>query len=386
MIENVIILGNHIQALGISRIVGKLNLHVLLFSDYNASITKFSNSCKEFYLFSDEDDLLGQLKKLDRGEKKTLIIPTNDRMVKFLADNYLELSSDYFLGISEPDSVDICFNKKNTYQIAQKLGVNIPKSYFPSSLSELEVLIKDGLIFPVIIKPAIMFTFHKIFKKKAFLCNTSEELLTAYKTVMEKIPSDEIIVQEFLVGGPKNLYSVGCFAAKGHVYGGFTANRVRQHPMDFGNSTCFAVTVNNEIMREMAQNFLKGIQYTGMAEVEFMYDEKDHIYKLIEINARPWKWHSIANKIGINLIGMMIDYFNGKKIEDHFNQEAGIGWIERLTDFVIVFEEILHKRMTLYQYFHSMKIPKESAVFSWRDLKPFFAYIILSPYLLIRRG
>ena len=48
MIQTVIILGNHIQGLGVSRICHKLGLQVYLYNEDRLCVTRFSRTCKRF--------------------------------------------------------------------------------------------------------------------------------------------------------------------------------------------------------------------------------------------------------------------------------------------------------------------------------------------------
>ena len=384
MIQTVIILGNHIQGLGVSRICHNLGLQVFLYNEDRLCVTRFSRTCQRFYQFDGEADLLQQLLKLNVPDQSALLMPTNDRFVGFMADHYHELGQKYQLSIPSPEITDICFNKIKTYTRAQELGIPIPESHFPKSEEDIKAL-QDQIDYPVIIKPAVMYKFYSQLKKKVFLCRNSQELMTNFRLATQVIVADEIIVQEFLPGGPTQLYSFGSFCSGDKVWGSFVANRVRQKPMDFGVATTFAKTVVNERIDELAQQFLTGIQYFGLSEVEFMYDEERQDFKLIEINPRTWKWHSIANRVGINLIKMLVDYLNGQELVVQRNQRVNIGWTERLTDTYIALTEIAKGKMRWQNYRRSLQLDKEYACFSWSDPLPGVMYLLMSPYLLFKR-
>jgi D-aspartate ligase len=384
MITNLFILGNHIQALGLARQAKKIGLTVHLFNKDWASVARFSNACKYFHIFKDEQDLLKQLTSASSNIKNTLLIATNDSLINFVSVNNNELSRLYYLSVPDPSVIDICYNKRKTYQKAMELGIPIPLSFFPDSLSDIEKL-ADKISYPTVIKPAIMHTFHKMTGKKVFFCKTKEELISYYKQIITIIPANEVIVQEFLSGGAKSLYSFGSFYAKGTVYGSFSANRIRQNPMDFGNSTTYAITVYNPDFESIATKFLESIDYFGLSEVEFMEDPATGQYKMLEINPRAWKWHSIANKLNINLLEMMVNYLNQKPVEINNDHQTGVAWIERITDTTVVLKEIMKGKMKFSEYRASLKLKKESAVCNWNDPLPAIMYLILTPYLFIKR-
>jgi len=378
------ILGNHIQALGVSRMAAAIGLEVTIYNGYGASVARFSNTCKRFILYKDKSHLLEMLLK-ETAERDTLLVATNDNLIGFMAAHYDLLAEKYYLSIPTPTVVDICYNKRLTYQKAMELGIPIPASYFPNTLPELTKL-ADEIDYPVIIKPAVMHTFHSATGKKVFFCKDKTELILHYQEILKIIPADEVIVQQFLTGGAKQLYSYGSFFAEGQPYGSFVANRIRQKPMDFGISTCFAHTVLNPELEQMAIQFLAAIDYFGMSEVEFMYDEKAKEFKLIEINPRTWKWHSLANKLGINLFEMMVNYLEKKPVQAKINDQANVAWVERVTDTYVVLNEILKGRMSLGAYWQTMRMPKESATWSRRDPLPAIMYVLMAPLLWVKRN
>jgi predicted ATP-grasp superfamily ATP-dependent carboligase len=384
MIEQVIILGDHIQGLGISRITGRLGYKVFLYNQSAISVARFSNTLHQFICFKDLNHLLKLLMNKDLQGKKTIIFPTNDLMVGFLSDNFQALSEKYVLSISEKKITDLAFNKRNTYECAKSAGIPYPDSYYPNSFEELQA-VEPELHYPVILKPAIMYNFYKKAGKKVFRCNSKEELFENYTKAIELIPANEVIIQEMLSGGAVNLFSFASYASKGEVKGCFIANRIRQKPMDFGVATTFAKTVLSERIDTLARKFLKSINYTGVSEVEFMYDEKTRDYKLIEINPRTWKWHTMSNKVGINLIKMLIDDFDGKEIKESINTVENIGWIEQLTDSFVMMSEVLKGRMSYKDYRKSLKGEKEFATWDKKDPLPAIMYILLSPYLYFTR-
>jgi D-aspartate ligase len=384
MIEEIIILGNHIQGLGISRITKRLGYGVTLFSHSSLSVARFSNTLDEFIKFRNKAHLLKLLMDRDLKGKKTLIFPTNDLLVGFLSDNFNKLSGKYILSISAKNITDIAFNKRKTYGSAKNSGLPIPDSFYPDSLLELKE-IEPNLIYPVILKPAIMYNFYKKAGKKVFLCKDKNELFDNYKKALLIIPENEVIIQEMLQGGASKLYSFASYASNGDVKGSFIAKRIRQKPMDFGVATTFAITVKSDRIDELASKFLKSINYSGLSEVEFMFDDKINDFKLIEINPRTWKWHTMSNKVGINLIKMLIDDVDGKEITLQKNEVENIGWIEQFTDTFVMISEFLKGRMKIKEYFKSKKIPKEYAVWDRKDPFPALMYIILSPYLFFTR-
>jgi len=298
MSAGVIVLGGHIQGLNIARIYGKAGIDVIVLDNDKHNLAKHSKYTKAFYYYQENSflELLERFQKENRYQN-WLLIPTNDLQVKILSQKKEQLQNYFKVATPSWDVVQKCYNKIATYTIAKKLNIPIAWSFFPKNKEELKQ--KEDIPFPCIIKPAIMHTFYKKFKKKVFVCNNKEELLQNYQEALKVIPKEEIIIQDIIPGSSEHQYSVGAFFADKQLVNHITVRRKRQHPIDFGNATTFAQSVEIAKLPKLATKFLEAIDYMGLCEVEFKYDSRDKEYKLLEVNPRTWKWHSIAQKADV---------------------------------------------------------------------------------------
>jgi predicted ATP-grasp superfamily ATP-dependent carboligase len=383
MITKAFILGNHIQALGLARQLKEKNIVVTLFSKSNWSVSRFSNAVNHFVKFS-SNNLLELLLLYKENNLSVMLVPTNDEMVAFLNDNRQLLQQYFHLCLPSSDNVALFYDKRNTYLFAQQYDIAIPKSWFPNSFDELEQIV-NNLPYPVIIKPAVMHSFHKKTGKKALLCNGPEELKNSIQSLIKFFPFSSLIIQEFLSGGAPTLYSFGTFAVNGKPILSVVVNRIRQNPMTFGNSTTFAITCNQPQIVAAAEKILSLTNYTGLAEIEFMYDGPTDSFKFLEINPRAWKWHSITNALGFSFINAFADYTNKGVVSPSHLTNHKVAWVERLSDFAVIFKEVARGRMSLKDAMNTYQNTKEFAVWSSKDPLPFFMYAILSPYYYLVR-
>ena len=222
-------------------------------------------------------------------------------------------------------------------------------------------------------------------KIKAFRINNKDELLKTYQFVCSVIDPSEVLVQEFISGGPKHLFSFCPFFKDGKILTSIMARRSRQHPMDFGQATTFAEIVNIPEMRELSEKFLNLIGYYGIGEIEFMKDPQDGKYKLLELNPRIWGWHSLAIAAGVDFPYLLYQDMIGEKIkvQPPLNH---VKWVRLITDIPVVFLEIIKGKMNIRDYITSMIGEKEFAVLAADDPLPFLAEIAMIPYLWIKRG
>ena len=380
MISRIIIIGGHIQALGLARQAHRLGIEVVLYTTDNLSVARWSNAVS--------NKIVGTLdtfinKTISYRDGNTLIIPTGDDALEFLNTHREVLSNGFILGIPDSNTVNIFSDKMNTALFAQKNRIPHPVSFYPKSTEEL-IKMASSIAYPIVLKPTVMHIFHRLFGKKAYLCKTPEELVERAKTISKIYPVDQLILQEFLQGGPQNLFSYGVFAINGVPLAWIIANRIRQNPMDFGNSTTFAVTCYIPEIEEIAKKILSTTNYSGLAEIEFMYNSNNSRYEMLEVNTRAWKWHTLSELYGFGFLDEMIRYHN--ELPSLFSlKNRQVGWIDSITDIAVSTKEILHRRMTFKYWIKSYRISKIHAAWAISDPLPSIMYLLLSPILYFKR-
>ncbi len=378
--RNVIIIGGHVQGLGICRILGKMGYQIVLFDDTRYNLTRWSKFCKKFVFFR-EKELLSILLEQKDTYKGNIIFPTSDKYAYILSKHKIKLSENYIVATADFEPFSKCYNKRNTYNIAENLNIPYPKTWMPKDLNDLSNL---KLEYPIIIKPAVMHSFFDKIKKKVFVCNNSEELLKNYEIALTVIPKEEIIIQEIIMGSSDNLFSACFLYVQKFNYISFVGKRARQHPPDFGNATTFAIMSNNDrhikIMTEQSLKFLREIDYNGVCEVEFKYDQIRKEFLLLEINPRTWKWHSITEAAEIPLLPSYVELLLGHNplCNSSYNKSACFRHL--ITDLPTIFR---YKLKGIYQSYPSLGT--QHAVWSREDILPAVFELFYLPILILKR-
>lgn len=384
--QEAVIIGGDFQGLGIARNLSGLGMKILVI-DPGFCISRFSRYVDRFRRspgYGDPEKFTDFLISLVAQEKlqKPVIFPTSDKGVQILAKNRTRLEEYYLVPTPAWEITRLAYDKKLTYQLATEIGVPIPRTYFPESEEELSELALD---FPVILKPAITSNFYPVTHLKAIRANDHDELLHNYRFMSSIINKTEIMVQEIISGGPKNLYSFCSLFSNGMVKAKIMAVRLRQHPMDFGSSSTYVITCNVPQLEELSVQILRKMNYYGLSEVEFMFDERDNTYKLIDINPRTWAWHTLGAKAGVNFSALLFRDMHHDSVQlDSF--ETGVTWIREVSDVPTALMEIVKQRLKIIEYLKTLRGKKELAVFSPHDPLPFVAELFWAPYMLCKRG
>lgn len=381
-----VIAGGDLVGLGVLRSLARKGIPVILLN-YEQCISQYSKYKKNFFKSphpAETDNFVNFLIQLAKRERIQgwIIFPCSDDAVYALSQ-YKEVLRNYYR-IPTPgwEVTRNVYIKKETYKIAEKNGISIPRMY---EINSLEQLIKSDLQFPLVIKPSIGHGFINQFKTKAFRINNKEELIRTYKRVCSAKDPSEIIVQDFIPGGPKNLYSFCPFFKNRRVVAGIAGRRVRQRPMDFGFSSTYVELVSVPELAIISEKFLGLIDYYGIAEVEFMRDPRDHMYKLIEVNPRVWGWHTLGIACGLDFPYLVYLDMIGEQIEVPSSLNR-VKWIRLFTDIPTAFSEMVKGNLRLGDYLASLKGKKTEPVLSLADPLPFLTEILLYPYRRMKRG
>ncbi len=381
-----VIIGGDFQGLGVLRSLARQKVPTFLL-DQGLCIGKFSRYVKRFMRcpsVKQEAIFFGFLKDLARKEglEGWIVYPNDDETVRFLAKYKKQLEEYYTIPTPPWDVVKFAYEKRLTYQLAEKSGIAIPQTFYPRNVEELEQL---DIEFPVIIKPSVKEPFYSKTRKKAIRADNRRELVEEFRKASLVVDSAELMVQEFVPGGPDRLFSVGSLYKDGEFLGKVVARRARQHPMDFGHATTYAETVDIPELEEIARKILGAMGYYGLSEVEFMLDPRDGRYKLIEVNARPWGWHTLAIAAGVDLPYLLYQDMLGINVKQNgFAKDAK--WIRLVTDIPTAIGEVLKGRMKVSDYFNSLKGKKQFAALSVTDPLPFIVELLMLPYLWKKRG
>ncbi len=311
------------------------------------------------------------------------IFCVNDETIEFLAKNRAALSRSYLPAVPPWEITRNFYEKDKAYALAASCNLAIPRQYDADSL---ERLLSQDLEFPVVLKPAFKKNYYEKTRNKAIRIDDREQLAVEYKAMNRLIPAAQIVVQELIPGGTRNLFSYAALFDGHEMVAGLSAARLRQHPMDFGHATTYAEMRDIPQLKELATRFLRALGYRGVAEVEFMWDERSQTYKFIEMNGRFWGWHVLTQAAGLNFPADLFRILNGKKAKWTTTAEEA-RWMRAITDVPTVMREVCKGKLSLKDdYWPTLQARKAFAVWSWSDPLPAVAELMLAPYLFLKKG
>jgi len=192
---------------------------------------------------------------------------------------------------------------------AEGHGVPIPKTFRPKSREEVLELRRE-LPYPVLLKPKESFAGIGI--RRVNRADELSEVLSKFREVP--------IVQELIDGEDLEL-TLLCY--HGQTIAGSAYKSLCNAPLPYGPPVACKTILNGPLMRTGIE-FLKKINYHGIAHLDFRTDKKDDQAKLIDFNPRLAGTNEISIRSGVNFAHMLYRLALGEKVEPCFHYEMGL--------------------------------------------------------------
>lgn len=384
MIPGVIIIEGHVQGLSNTRALGEVGIPVIVI-DMSNCLARYSRYCRKFFYCPEFDspDLIDFLIKLSINEnlKGWILMPSNDHIIENISKNKSEIDKYYKTIVPPISQLEKILNKKELLLIASKINLPVPKTF---DIKNYRESIKD-MNFPVLIKGLKGLSFFKKIHAKAILANSNEEVLDFIASAEKREIAESIIIQELIPYDPNHkVVSFTSFCINGEIKSFWIGLKIREHPIKYGTAT-LAMSIYNDPCYKQSFTLLKELDYTGVCEIEYLFDPRDNQYKLIEINPRTWLWVGLAKSCGVNYALYIYNYLNNLPIEFPKDYDKDIKWINYVTDSVFSLKSLFKGYLSLKEYFITMKGKKINAVFSWKDIMPGILFPFMIFYISKKR-
>jgi predicted ATP-grasp superfamily ATP-dependent carboligase len=381
----VIVGGDH-QGLGIVRSLGRRGVPTCVIDD-EWSIARFSRYATHTILSKDlRDERQTVAAVLDAGSRLGLdgwvLYPTRDETVAAFSRYRSELLTRFRVPTPGWATVRRAWDKRETYALAAELGIPAPRTWYPTDVAALHEVDGEG---PFVIKPAIKEHFFYATKSKAWKAHSKAELQNLFETAAQIVPPGEVMVQELIPGDGRQQFAYCAFVKSGRPVATMVAQRRRQHPPEFGRASTFVQTVDIPELETLSERFINAIDYYGLVELEYKLDPRDGIYKLFDVNARTWGYHTLGPRAGVDFPYLLYADQIGDCVSS-VRSVPGVRWVRLATDVPTAVIEWFGGRLNWRAYIRSILTSDVESVFSRRDPLPALAELLLIPYLSAKRG
>lgn len=170
----------------------------------------------------------------------------------------------------------------------------------------------------VLVRPNMSWSSHSKRQRVAIVSSVVEleEITDHYRKY--GLHPEEWCYQEVLSTKAKHNVSIcGWYENKEHHI--YCTRKLLQHPENCGNGDVNELMLDSPgSIMEQSYALLKALDYKGPFELEWVYDEKDGVYKIIELNPRFWMQHSLVGAASSQAVirkymGVNSDFYISKK-------------------------------------------------------------------------
>jgi D-aspartate ligase len=380
----VVVGGDH-PGLAIARSLGRRGIPVVVIDD-QYSISNFSKYVTRVVQVPDLKDQRASVDSVlevgrSLGLKDWVLFPTRDENVAAFSMHRDRLAEFFRVTTPSWETIRWAWDKTNTYQLAEQLGIPAPRTWYPESVDDLAAL---DVHLPLAVKPAVKENFFYATGAKAWRAETPEELRELYLRACRDIDPKEILIQQIIPGDGTRQLSYCAFFRDGHAHSVMLARRMRQHPREFGRAATYVETINLPELERLSARFLRAINFYGIVEMEFKQDPRDGEYKLLDVNARVWGFHGLGLAAGVDFPYLLFADQCGLPVAPA-RGKAGLGWMRLLPDIPLVLSDLSDGYLKLEEYWRSLKATCVESVFSSEDVMPSIAEILLLPYFIKKK-
>ncbi len=248
-----------------------------------------------------------------KEQKIDALISLNDLELPILAKNKKRFEEiGVRVIVSDPEVIDIAFDKYKTAQWVESIGLNAPKTYVTLS-SAKEALAKGEIAFPLFMKPRWgsgsigLETIEDV-----------EELEEVYQQLFKKIKKtilatasvgDEyIMIQEKLTGKEFGLDVMN------DLEGNNVGVSVKQKLAMRAGETDKAITVDIPEVYEMGREIGRNLKHIGNLDVDIM-QRANGDFCVLELNPRFGGGYPFSYEAGVNLPKAIIQWIKGEPVD-----------------------------------------------------------------------
>jgi predicted ATP-grasp superfamily ATP-dependent carboligase len=239
------------------------------------------------------------------------LVPLNEHRSEFESVTKLIAPSEF--------TVSTALDKKLTLAIAEREGVPISRTLYPTSVEEA-VDFAERCGYPVILKPRGRANDSRIgasFNFKVLYAKTQQELRAHLATCRDGVFP---MMQDFAFGVHTQF---NCFFEHGEAHSYFQDEAIRLLPMTGGVG---ALMRSCPVVPELAEQSLRiyrAMNWEGCGQAQFKGPSRDGQYRFIEVSVRLPASTGSAVFSGIDTPWMQFCYFTGRPVDRASSYRVG---------------------------------------------------------------
>lgn len=368
----VLIFGPHIAALGVLRRLSARGVRCYVADETDDIIIRsrwYRPAGRKLPETSDSEVLAEYLESLSID--RAVLIPCSDNWTLAVAGLPGRLRERFPASLPPRDVVAQFVDKERFSGLTDRLGIPRPRTVRLGGPDDLDQL-SDEELANAFFKPTDPQLHRRHFRTKGTIVHSrteAERVLRAGAAV-----GVSFIYQEWIDGDmPSTTLMDGFVDRHGTLAGVVLRRRIRVAPPMIGNtvSSCSAPLAEAPGAVDSLRRLLSEVGYRGAFNIEFKFDRRDGLYKVIELNPRPaWYISTIAN-LGFDIPWSIYRDARDLEVEPAVPYEAGRYGLYELRDAVAIAGYLRRFRRPEGPVLGPW-LRGDRTVFWWRDPLPAF--------------
>lgn len=265
-------------------------------------------------------DTITRLAK-EKADKKLILLACGDWYVRTIIENRQNFPGNVIVPYIGLDTLNELVLKDKFYEKCEAFGIPYPVTRYFTPEDDPALFVRTlPLKYPVIAKPASSAEYHYADfagKMKVFKCDSADDLTETLTKIKDSSYAYKFIIQEFIPGDDTNMRILTCYCDRDSdvKFASFGRVILEEHgPKAIGNPVVIINDVDEQAVAQ-ATKLLKNTGYTGFANFDLKYDERDGVSKFFEINTRLGRSNYYVTGGGHNVAKWIVDdLIEGKEL------------------------------------------------------------------------
>jgi predicted ATP-grasp superfamily ATP-dependent carboligase len=324
-----------------------------------------------------QDQLLAGVQAVgERIGRPTVLIPTDDHAAIFVATHADTLRRWFLLPRQSAAMVREVTDKSALAARCCVLGVPVPAAEKVTSREQLEAFTQTTRL-PVVVKccePWLLPTGRRA---------TSTRIITTRRDLLGLDTSTPLLLQEHIPADRSEdwLFHGYCDEASDCLVA-FTGRKVRSYPTDAGE-TALGRATRNPTLEGQARSLLRSLGYRGIVSLDYRFDWRDGMYKLLDLNPRVGAiFRLFETDTGVDVIRALHLDLTGKTVPSGAPIDGRVVVVEG-NDLRSGWAHMRDRRLTARELWSSWQAIDEAAWLATDDVLP--ALVALTR-AVVRRG
>lgn len=263
------------------------------------------------------EDLIKYGKEI--SPNKGMFFPTHDEQLLAISKFKAILEPYFEIPFSDYSILKEIMDKDSFSETCKRLGIPTIRDYKIRNYDEAKTALEEFGV-PILVKVNQWdIRIIKGFGSKIAVFEDPDKYLSAISHFFDAVPDGELLVQEYISDSERLMPNVNSFTDReGNMQCVFVSEKLRQYPPQRGTSTA-TYSMNPEDPQysdiiEYSRKICKHFRFYGLFGIEYKFDPKDGLYKIIEMNCRSEFPNYLQTLVGQNMAYEIYNYHLGEKV------------------------------------------------------------------------